>query len=114
MSVAVKINDRHVKALAKRAAKIAAVVEMATSSSSNPDVRREGGRFVEVLQEWLDEIKDLVNNDDANALDRVESFRARMRLAEKKIEQWQLPPVLLERLKAAEMPEHKGRKRKAA
>lgn len=111
MSVAEKISEKQLKALSKRAGKIAAVVELATRTSKDANVRREGSRLGEVLAEWLDEIKELVANDDVNAPERLASFRARLRLAEAKIERWSLPPVLFDQLK--NLPEKK-KSRKAA
>lgn len=113
MSVGEKISEQHLKALAKRAGKVAAIIELATRSSTNADVRREGARFGEVIQEWLEDIKELVATDDAAAEERAASFRARLRHAEDKIERWQLPPIIEEQIKLIERGETK-RKRKAA
>jgi hypothetical protein len=109
-----KFSDRHLKALSKRANKIATIVEIATRSSNDANVRREGARLGEVLQEWLEDIKQLVDAEDVTAAERIASFRARLRLAEKKIEHWQLPQAVLDRAVETAPNTKGGRKRKAA
>ncbi len=104
------ISDKVLKDLTRRAQRLASTVEWATRSSSNSVLRREGSRFGEVLEEWLDDIKGLADREDETAADRLESFTKRLRLAEAKVTAWNLPdPPALEL-----RPAQKKRRRRAA
>ncbi|MFO0727003.1 MAG: hypothetical protein U1E65_24700 [Myxococcota bacterium] len=104
------ISDKVLKDLTRRAQRLASTVEWATRGSANSVLRREGSRFGEVLEEWIDDIKALADSEDETAGDRLESFLKRLKLAEAKVTSWNLPePPALELRAPA-----KRKKRKAA
>ncbi|MBI2377389.1 MAG: hypothetical protein HYV07_25535 [Deltaproteobacteria bacterium] len=55
-------------------------------------MRTEGGRFAEVLGEWLDQLDELLETEDPEAAERFASFAARLDLAEAKVSTWGLRP----------------------
>ncbi len=102
------ISEKTLRELTTRAHRLATTIETATKGASNSVVRREGARFGEVIEEWLEDIKGLIESHDATAADRVESFETRLRMAERKVDHWNLPP-----LPAAPAPRRKPAKANA-
>jgi hypothetical protein len=82
------VSDRTLRALTTRAATLAEQVELATKRATSPDIRREGARFAEVLEEWLDRIRELKEGGDENLRDTIQSFNARLTMAENKVHSW--------------------------
>jgi hypothetical protein len=89
------MSDKSLRELTTRAHRLATAVESATKISANAAVRREGARLGEVLEEWLDEIKGLLERQDASAAERLESFEQRLRMAEGKVDGWNVPAAIL-------------------
>lgn len=87
------ISEKTLRELSARAHRLTATIETATKGASNAAVRREGARFSEVIEEWLEDIKALIESHDATAADRVESFETRLAMAERKVDHWNLPPL---------------------
>ncbi|MBI4815929.1 MAG: hypothetical protein HY791_06720 [Deltaproteobacteria bacterium] len=79
--------------LRKKAEVLAERVAEATRDSTNAHVRTEGGRFAEVLGEWLDQLDELFETEDPEVIDRVRSFSARLQLAEDKVARWGVGPT---------------------
>jgi hypothetical protein len=82
------VSDRTLRALTTRAAQLAEQVELATRRATSPEIRREGARFAEVLEEWLDRIRELKEGGDENLRDTIQSFNARLTMAENKVKLW--------------------------
>jgi hypothetical protein len=79
--------------LTERAHHLATRIEWATRSANNPTVRREGSRFGEVIDEWLDDLRGLVEADDDAASERLASFEKRLARAERKVGAWRVAPM---------------------
>jgi hypothetical protein len=79
--------------LTERAQQLATRIEWATRSANNPTVRREGSRFGEVIDEWLDDLRGLVEAEDDAATERLASFEKRLALAEQKVGAWRVAPM---------------------
>ncbi|MCC7383687.1 MAG: hypothetical protein IT384_17735 [Deltaproteobacteria bacterium] len=103
--------EQRLKSLQKQASKLAELVELATRTATRPEVRRDGARFAEVLEEWVDDLKDLIETQDESTAEKLASFQTRLNLAEAKVEHWKLPPELLAR--AANAPARREKKRHA-
>jgi hypothetical protein len=82
------VTDRTLSALTTRAAQLAEQVELATRRATSPDIRREGARFAEVLEEWLDRIRELKEGGDENLRETIQSFDTRLTMAEGKVRLW--------------------------
>jgi hypothetical protein len=82
------VSEQMMRSLTERANRLADRVELATRRSPRPDVRRDGARFGEVLDEWLDDIKELREIGDEHLRETVQSFNARLDLAEQKVKAW--------------------------
>jgi len=104
------ISDKSLSQLSTRAQRLATTVESATKISSDATVRREGARLGEVLEEWLEDIKGLLERQDATAADRLESFETRLRMAESKVDRWNVPASVI----AQSTPRKKSAKQQAA
>lgn len=102
------ISESTLRELTARAHRLTTTIETATKSATDASVRREGARFGEVIEEWLEDIKGLIEAHDATAAERVESFETRLRMAERKVDHWNLPPV-----PAAAAPRRKAAKHTA-
>jgi hypothetical protein len=87
------ISDKMLRELVARAHRLTSTIESATRGANDATVRREGARFGEVIEEWLDDIKALVESHDAGAAERMESFETRLAMAERKVDNWKLPPL---------------------
>jgi hypothetical protein len=88
------ISDKVLRELSARAHRLTTTIESATRAAANSAVRREGARFGEVIEEWLDDLKALIEAQDAAAGERLESFEQRLAMAERKVDHWNLPPTL--------------------
>ena len=101
-------------ALEKRAQKLTSLVDVATSTASDKKVRDSGAQLIERVNEWLEEIRDLNMVGDEEVEERAKSFHIRLRLAEEKIQGWQLPAAVRDKAEAALRPRRRGRPRKKA
>lgn len=98
--------------LVARAERLCDAVVQSTEFSPIPEVRREGARFVAIVEGWVDELEALL---DTRALDleaRVRSFETRLCLAERKVAGWWKPPAA--RLRAVSSPGRRARRVSAA
>ena len=86
-----KTASRQLKQLRQRAAKLADRVELATAESPDREVRQGGTRLSEVLEEWLEDLEELLEIGDDNLQERMMSFATRIMLAEQKVGTWKVP-----------------------
>lgn len=87
------MSKKELDVLVARAARLCDAVVQSTEFSPIPEVRREGARFVAIVDGWVDELEALLDRDDMDLESRVRSFETRLVMAERKVAGWWKPPA---------------------
>lgn len=88
MQFGVDIPQTSLDAIEARAHRLVLAVDRAVGENPRREVREAGGQLTERILEWLEEIKDLREVGDEDAVEMMKSFRARLKLAEATISTW--------------------------
>ncbi|MBX2812950.1 MAG: hypothetical protein KTR25_14135 [Myxococcales bacterium] len=91
MKFGVSISKTKLESLENRAHRICAIIDQATIRNPDRNIREMAGQLVDRIFEWVDEIRELVEVGDEDAVDRARSFQARLILAEKAVRSWPQP-----------------------
>ena len=91
MKFGVDIPQSQVDAIETRAHRLAVEIDRATLASTDRHIREVGGQVVDRILEWVEEIKELREVGDEEVTERIASFKARLRLAEKAVATWPKP-----------------------
>lgn len=91
------IEKSTLEGLERRVARLSILVEYATQSSPERKIREGGNQLIERLSEWVEDIKDLAEIGDEDVHDLLKSFMLRLRLAEQKVKDWQIPESVVAR-----------------
>ncbi len=110
MKLGATVPRSTIAALERRATKLAALIDVATKASTNRDIRTGGAQLIDRLNEWIEEIKELVDMEDEDVLEMVKSFHLRLRIAEGKVARWQIPANLRKQALGSETKERRRRR----
>ena len=94
------LPESAVTRLERRVARLSALLEVATQQASDRQIRDGGAQLIERLGEWLEDIKDLREVGDEDVHEMVRSFELRLKLAERKVDGWAIPPSVKRKLGA--------------
>jgi hypothetical protein len=86
-----RVPESKVTALSRRTARLCEQIERASQSSPHKEVREIGAQLVDLLSERFEELKELHQMEDEDAVDRINAFEIRIRLAEQKVATWRIP-----------------------
>jgi hypothetical protein len=86
-----RIPESAITSLARRTARLIELIERATQISPEKSVREGGAQLAELLNERIEEIRELHAMDDQDLAERVRAFALRIKMAESKVMTWKLP-----------------------
>ena len=109
MKFGVEIPQTQMDTLEARAHRLTVEVDRVTGASSDRGIREVGGQLVDRILEWVEEIKDLREVGDEEVVERINSFKARLSLAETHVAAWPKP-----RLRREDAKKRRRKERKAA
>lgn len=85
------VSESTVNTLARRTTRLVELVERATQASPAKEIREGGKQLVELLNERMEEIRELHSMDDEELGEKVRAFTLRLKLAEEKVLSWKHP-----------------------
>lgn len=111
-ALASRISMETIRRVARRAERIAQVIDEATEKSSDRRIRETGAQLIDLLAEWVEEIYELQVAEDLDVEERLQSFWVRLHVAEEKIAAWPLTQAQLKKLRGVYEPTKKKKNRK--
>lgn len=92
------VSDSVIRHLERRAARLVLLVETASQSSPEREIREGGAQLVERVIEMTQELLELKDAGDDSLAEVADVFHRRLYIAEKKIEAWNIPISVLKKI----------------